>query len=39
MNFTKLFSGFPLKGDKTKVKYTLGSKFLTEWMPRVNSSF
>lgn len=36
---SQLFSDFELKGDKIRVKYTLGGGFLAEWMPRVNSSF
>ena len=36
---SQLFSDFELKGDKIRVKHTLGGGFLAEWMPRVNSSF
>jgi site-specific DNA recombinase len=36
---SQLFSDFELKGDKIRVKHTLGGEFLNKWMPRVNSSF
>jgi len=36
---SQLFSDFELKGDKIRVKHTLGGEFLNKWMPRVNNSF
>ena len=36
---SQLFSDFELKGDKIRVKHTLGGEFLNKWMPKVNNSF